>query len=71
MIPDSERSASSEEHLTKGDSSDPKKKEAGEQSKETKITKLQERILQLEGTIKELQDDKDRKARAGLNGHEP
>lgn len=71
MIPDSERSLSSEEHLTKGNSSDPKKKEAGEQSKDTQISKLQERIMQLESTIKELQDEKDRNAKIDLdlNGH--
>lgn len=69
MVPDSERSLTSEEHLTQGNASDPKKKEAGEQSKDTQIAKLQERILQLESTIKELQDEKDRSAKMDLNGH--
>ncbi|GJJ10584.1 hypothetical protein Clacol_004811 [Clathrus columnatus] len=69
MVPDSERSATSEEHLTKGDSSDPKKKEAGEQSKETQIAKLQERILQLEGKLKELHDEKDTKSKFEGNGY--
>ncbi|KIJ37272.1 hypothetical protein M422DRAFT_781838 [Sphaerobolus stellatus SS14] len=57
MVPDSARGIDTEEHLTTGGKADPKKKEVGEETKDAMIERLKQRVVQLEGAVKELRDD--------------
>jgi len=57
MVLDSARGMDTEEHMTTGGKADPKKKEEGEETKEATIERLKQRIIQLESTLKELQDE--------------
>ncbi|KAF8580186.1 CTP synthase [Ramaria rubella] len=57
MISDAALARGSQEHFTEGDASDPAKKENHRDDKVTaKMQKLQERILQLENKIKDLEE---------------
>lgn len=58
MISDAALAGGSHEHFTEGDASDPaKKQDSGGEMATAMLQKLQERILQLENQIKELEED--------------
>lgn len=74
MISDAALAGGSYEHFTEGDASDPAKKEdSGGEMATARFQKLQERILQLENKIKELEEDSEssgseRRANSMVNG---
>lgn len=74
MISDAALARGSHEHLTEGDASDPAKKEdLGGDKATARIQMLQERILQLENQIKELNEDSEssgseRRSKSMING---
>jgi hypothetical protein len=76
MISDAALAGASHEHFTEGDASDPAKKEDSGGDKATaRLQKLQERILQLENKIKDLEEDSEssgseRRSKSMVNGRD-
>jgi hypothetical protein len=74
MISDAALAGGSHEHFTEGGASDPaKKEESGGEMAAARFQKLQERILQLENKIKELEEESEssgseHRSRSMVNG---